>query len=224
VRSHEPDAMIISPVRAAARQVGLWVSLLFVTALLTMLFSILGTVSVSAVVGMAMGASRRWKWNLIPISIIFPMVGLMLGQAAKADLTIQQRLSMAALCFGLFWATYLLTLVLLRLEKNNTAQSVDPLSKGDLRSAVNSTVIAGAQSTPKPLLHLDDLQGTWLCEAICPNGEFQKRTINISENQFVLSTVNSTGGLEKIAQGEIEVNGSEHARVIQVLVDTKARA
>jgi hypothetical protein len=68
------------------------------------------------------------------------------------------------------------------------------------------------------------LQGTWLCEATCRNEEFQKRTIKISDNQFVLSTVNSTGGLEKIAQGEIQVNGSEHARVIQVLVDTKARA
>jgi hypothetical protein len=216
--------MITSPVRAAATQVGLWILLVFVAALLTMLFSVLGTLSISAIVGMAMGASRRWKWQLIPVSLIFPMIGLTLAQAAKADLTIQQRLSMAALCFGIFWTTYLLTLVLLLLEKNNAKSRVDPVANRDPRTAVNSTGLVGSRSVPTPPLQLDDLQGTWLCEANCRNGELKKRTINISDNRFVLKAVNSAGCSELIAEGEIQLNGSERARVIQVSMDTKASA
>ncbi len=214
--------MIPSPVRAAARQVGLLVLLVFVTAVLTLLFSILGTISVSAIVGMAMGASRRWKWQLIPISLVFPMLGLALAQAAKADLTLHQRLVMGALCFGVFWATYLLTRAVLCLEKNNATPWVDPLSRGNLHAAGNSNGDASPPGAPTPPLHLDDLQGTWRCEATGRNGEFPKRTLNISDNRFILRTVNSTGRPELIAQGEIQLNGSERARVIQVREDTKA--
>jgi hypothetical protein len=191
--------------KTAVRQMALLALLLFVTALLTTLFSILGALSVSVVAGMASGAGRRWKWKFIPTSLIFPLVGLTLTQAAKADLAIQQRVLTAALCFGAFWATYCLTWALFCLEKK---------SEGPSKEFRQLNSAPGVERIPS--FGLDDLQGTW--QLVGADGK--RQTMQIAANKFALRRKSDGGNSEPLVQGEIQLNGSDASPVIHLSTNT----
>src|SRR5436305_3721076 len=75
-------------------QVGWWVLLVCLTAILSVMFSILGTITVSVFTAVAMGASRRWQWRTIPVSMAFLIVALALTHVTKTSLDLRQRISM----------------------------------------------------------------------------------------------------------------------------------
>src|SRR5512145_1925560 len=103
--------------RLMFNQMALWVVLVAVVGLLTLLFSLLGTISCAVIVGVMMGVSRRWRWQALPISIVFPAVIATLSRVSKTELDWQQTLQMALLCFGVFWATHVVTFSLMFLER-----------------------------------------------------------------------------------------------------------
>jgi hypothetical protein len=184
-----------------------------------------------------MGASRRWKWQVIPVSLVFPFAGLTLAQAAKADLDARQRFITAAVCFGSFWGIYLLTRFFLMLEKGGDTMagpgdlqrsSVDPgrASVSERGNSGNGHAASDAvRKTAKPAeeLSLRDLQGTWLCETSGPDGQPVKRRLEISEATFALTATNSGGRTHQVAQGEIKVEGVDGAKRLRVSPTASAK-
>jgi hypothetical protein len=223
-------AMNSSPLRTIARQAGVGALLVVVVALCSLLFSILGTLCTSVGTGLIMGASRRWKWQVVPVSLVFPLAGMTLAQAAKADLDERQRFTMAAVCFGSFWGVYLLTRFLLMLEKGGDTvaspgavrrSSAEPGRNGaQARGSSDSNPRASDDATerPKPVdgLSLRDLQGTWLCETPGPDGQPVKRRLEITAATFALTVTNSGEQADRAAQGEIKLEGADGAKKLLV--------
>jgi hypothetical protein len=185
------------PVKTAARQAVLWLLLAIVTALLTTLFSILGTLSVAVLTGVAVGASRRWQWQLIPLSLVFPLIGLTLAQAAKADLIATQRLSTVAICFGSFWVTYWLTRGLLSLETPQAGPS-----PSNIPCPRNDNPVE--QKTPQPV-NVTDLEGTWV-RLPADQNESSSQTIKIKGSTFEVRMVGDNGNSHVLASGEIRLD------------------
>ena len=199
--------MNISPVRTAIRQFGVWITLLLVTGLFTLLFSVLGTITTSALTGIIMGASRRWRWQLVPYSLVFPLVGMALTQAASADLALRLRLATGALFLGTFWVTYLVGFFVMYLEKGSAASGT-ALSHGTISSMPATNNVAAAVANTAIPLTLPDLQGTWLSEAGASDGSHLTRLIAIAEDRFTVSIVNSGGAQRVVARGCVRVEGA----------------
>ena len=207
------------PVRTAVKQVGLWALLVLVVAGLTALFTLLATLVTAVLTGLMMGAAQRWKRQLIPVSLVFPLVALLLGQTAKDDLGPQQRLSTAAVCLGAFWVTYVVTLLVMRLEQNAAppAQRAlafsqarvgvePPTAGGDGSAEIPPSAQASARAVPAGQLSLQDLQGTWWCETNDAQGNHQRRRIEIAGDKFALSIANPDSRARVVAEGRVEVD------------------
>ena len=218
-------AMNPSPVKMLARQVALWSSLVLVVVLSSLLFSLLGTLCTAVAGGLIMGASRRWKWQAIPVSAVFPLAGLTLAQAAKADLDARQRFVAAAVSFGAFWGTYVLTLILLLMEKKEEPSALGA-TKLDRAASANDGVLPEQErngrlpssagraletSVSNEPISLRDLQGTWLCETNGAAGQAVKRRLEIAEDTFALNITTSDGGTRLAAQGAVKLEGVDGA-------------
>jgi hypothetical protein len=218
------------PVIGIVRQVGVWLVLLLGTVLVTLLFSVLGTISASVLAALALGACRRWHWQALPVSLTFPLVGLAMAQAAKADLEPHQRLSLGAAYWGAFWITYLVTLFVLSLEKRGEGDSsarssglrgaTEPAEAavgGDGRAVANAcaerTIVAPGVVRP---MRWDDLKGTWLCETKGPNGSASKRLLDIGEGRVVIRRLNADGSLSLVAEGGLELIGGAEAGTLKL--------
>ena len=215
--------MNASPVKTIARQVGLWSSLVLVVVLCSLLFSLLGTLCTAVAGGLIMGASRRWKWQTIPVSVVFPLAGLSLAQAAKADLDTHQRFIAAAVSFGAFWGTYVLTILILLMEKSDkpdapraamrdkvvsvTGEGLPRQERGGHRG-VEATRAIGAPASAGQF-SLGDLQGTWLCETNGLNGQGIKRRLEIAGGTFALNVTDSDGETHLAAQGDLKLEGAD---------------
>jgi hypothetical protein len=189
--------MSVAALRPAARQLGLWGSLLLVVALLTLLFNILGIITAAVATGVVLGASRRWKWQAIPASAVFALAGLALMQVAKADLKLAQRLWMAGLSVGAFWGMYLLTLFFMCLEKAPAAGT------GALPVGSAAPLEPRATDETSPPLGLRDFQGRWLCETAGRDGPASRRIMEIAEHRFTLRIQAPNGCARLVAEGEM---------------------
>ena len=207
------------PARGVVKQIGLWLLLMLLTALATLLFNILGAITMSVATAIALGASRRWQWQTIPVSLTFPLVALVMALVAKVDFDPRQRLSLLAVCFGAFWMTYLLALVMLSLEKRGetspgSSRSPEvPVTAGavpaELDRAADARRAEGRMATgnaARPIL-LEDLKGTWLSEAKGPNRSSCMRLMDISQGRFALRILNDDGSVSLVAEGEIVLEG-----------------
>lgn len=219
-----------SRLKSVAKQIGMLGVLTIVVAALTLFFNLCGTLSVSVIAGMMTGASRRWKWQAILVSLVFPFVVLALGKVTTVDLDVRQRISLAAVCFGAFWATYLVTFLLMCLEKKSPPSPAQPASRhstahqelGSLpqpdEAPANRRIpgVALETSEPKNQLSLHHLQGTWLCETSHPNEPSHKKVFAITQDKFSLSIVNASGHAHLVAQGDVIVQGvaSEKSLII----------
>src|SRR6266496_926693 len=102
------------------KQIGLGFALVLAVALVTLLFSFLGTIACAALVGMMAGATRQWRWQIILVSLVFPGVIAGFMHFTKTNLTSQQNTVLPLVCFGAFWLTYLLTCALAYFEKRES--------------------------------------------------------------------------------------------------------
>ena len=188
-----------------------------VVTVLTLFFNLCGALSVAVVAGMMSGASRRWQWQSIYVSLVCPIVVLVLGKITKVDLAIPQRLSLAAVCFGAFWGTYLVTFLLMRMEKQSetapghrtSRQSSSPQEAGTNPQLGNAPATCPIPDVALPANELSDpfglhhLQGTWHCETKHPKKSSHKKVFAITQDKFSLSIVNASGHARLIAQGSV---------------------
>jgi len=218
-----------SRAKSAAKQIGMLGVLTVVVTLLTILFNLCGTLSVSVISGMMTGTSRRWKWQAIPISLVPSIVVLALGRITRVELELPQRLSLAGVCLGAFWGTYLVTVLLMCLEKKDPAiadQAAQRHSPVRREAGASTSIPTVPPGTPLPdgasrasafatEFNVEQLQGTWLCEADPPKEPPHKRVFAITKDKFSFSVVNSSGRPQLIAQGDVIVeNGSLPKRLV----------
>ncbi len=210
--------MSFSALRTAAKQLALWGLLLVIVALLTALFSILGTITAAVVTGVIMGAARRWNWRAMPVSGVFALAGLTMAQAARADLNPHQRLWMAGVSFAAFWGIYLLALGLMRLETNHPAAAeahARVASARPWRCGVPPESPATAE-TAHPL-SLRDFQGRWLCETTGPDGQANKRIMEIADHKFALRIRDASGHVHLGAEGQLKLETTVAATILSIL-------
>lgn len=208
--------------KGAARQVTLWLVLLFVVCVSTLLFTLLGVLFTAVLTGIIMGASRRWLWQAVPVSLVFPLVTFALGQVAQESLQPGQRVAMVALGFGTFWVIYIASLGLMRLERQPVPAAEAPSSE---QSAAATEELSGTEGASQwtaavsgpgdgesshldTQLNLHDFEGTWFCETTGPDGEFRTCLMTVAEGRFALEVRNPRGlvaegvlSLEQVTRG-----------------------
>lgn len=104
-------------IKAASRQILIWGALALIAMFLTISFSFLGTISSAVIVAMMMGATGSFRWQAIPISLVFPAVAIVLAYWFKHDLVWGKIHLLSWLCIVSFWLIYLITLGLMLIEK-----------------------------------------------------------------------------------------------------------
>jgi hypothetical protein len=195
--------MNFAAIRILARQAALWCALVAVVTLLTLLFTVLGTITCSVLVGMMMGAARRCGWRIIPVSLVFPGVVLALVQVAKVELVGAQRILLPALCFGVFWLVYLFTRALLRWEARPqpaTPETTNAPAPAALPSRLDSEPVPAPGES-----HLDEWQGKWIREFVGAKGSRRKAVIEITGEKLSLSVIDSDGAALLLARGELKL-------------------
>ena len=203
--------------RTAAKQVAWWGLLLAVVALLTALFSILGTITAAVLTGVIMGAARRWNWKAMPVSGIFALAGLTMAQAARADLNPHQRLWMAGISFGAFWGIYLLALGLMRLETSHpaAAEAHARVASACPRRCGGPPESPATAETPHPL-SLRDFQGHWLCETTGPDGQANERIMDVTGHTFALRIRDASGRVRLGGEGQLKLESTTAATTLSI--------
>ena len=147
-------------IRTAGRYLGAWGAIVLCVVLLSLLFTFLGTITCAVLAGMMMGAFKGAKWFSLLVSLMFPAMIFGMTRSAGVGLTSQQILGLGALCFGTFWATYLVSALVFFCEQKD-----GKLSKSPARVPQHSTAapggLAAAPAVPAEELCLDQLQGNW---------------------------------------------------------------
>ena len=222
--------------RTLGKQIGLGVALVFSVALVTLLFTFLGTIAAAALVGMMAGATRKWRWQIILVSLVFPGVIAGFMHFTKTNLTAQQNIVLPLVCFGSFWLTYLLTCALGYFEKRETsaAESAGKLAARNeaARPATAADTVAEASVTaaalagrPKPLCDPDlaELQGTWSEETAGVNGPSGRKVIEVVRDKLALSIVGLDGRAQAVWRGDVRLETLGPFKILKVL-DCQARA
>lgn len=193
--------------------------LAIVVTILTVLFNLVGTLCISVMAGMMAGASRRFNWQVISVSLVPPAVAVVLGWISKSELDVRRYFSLSAVCLGAFWITWLATYILMSLEKKSpqasgqrtSAQSgashrLNTSPAGDGTRCRGAIVKADAAGGP---LNLDLLQGTWRCETGHPDEDSTGRVLVVKGGKFSLSIVNANGQARVLDQGDVTVTRSQ---------------
>ena len=175
-------------------RIGVWCALVGVTVLLTVIFNFLGNLTCAVLSGMILGTARRWRWNAIPISLVFPAVILGLSQYSKLELPPGKVQLIALVCGAAFWGVYGMTFSLYFLEK---------------KQEVPSEVTVETALSTKAEFRLKTLRGSWTCEDSAANGSTQYKTLQIEEGKFALTVSERGGRVRVIARGEVSVDASQ---------------
>ncbi len=190
--------MNFTAIKRLSRGIVLWLVLVAVVALLTLLFTVLGTITCAVLTGMMMGTVRHSRWQTIPVSLVFPGVVFTFVRIMKVELVGSQRILLPALCFGAFWLMYLFTCALVRFERKPGNK---PEAAPELRSP---------ESEPKlgEELRLDQLQGRWIYESGSHKGEPAKRVLEINGEHLSLSRTGSDGRAQVLSQGSLRIKSA----------------
>ena len=181
------------PVKLAFKHLCLWLVLAGVVLLLTLLFNFFGTLSSAALTGVMLGAIKHRRWLTLPVSLVFPGVVFALMYLSKVELEGQKRIVVPALCFGIFWMTYLVTCVM-------------AVSEGKEASSRPQAATAPAKSIEK--LRLDQLQGRWICESTDRNSRIKKKVIEITDGRLALSEFDADGQERLHVEGGVRLEDS----------------
>ncbi len=189
--------MITTWIKHGLTRIGVWCALVGVTVLLTVLFNFLGNLTCAVLSGMILGAARRWRWNAIPISLVFPAVLLSLSHFAKLELPPGKVQLIAGVCAAAFWGVYGLTFGLYFLEQKPELPAIPT---------------AAMPGSVKPKFSLATLCGSWTCEDPAPNGAPQCKTLRIEAGKFALTFSEPGEPGYELAQGEVSVETSRPER------------
>lgn len=186
-----------------------WGALAGVTVLLTLLFSILGSLSCAVVAGMILGSTRRWRWDALPVSLVFPAVILALSRCSTFELPATKVYLVAMLTGAAFWMVFGLTLCLRFLERKGGASlSTVP----GVTSEAGVATRPDAAATPDRL-DLALLRGSWTCEEACPEGLTQNKTLRIEDGKFSLSISKPRRRERVVARGQVRIDETKPGKV-----------
>jgi len=192
--------MSSSSASGVARQIGVGLVLVVFVTLVTFMFSFLGTILSAALIGMMVGFSKRWNWQWIPISLLFPVVLLasLHVSNSKSELSWPESLRLASVSFGTFWATYLATRGVFLLEGGNGTPSA-------AQPAVRAEPARQPATAAWHELDIAELQGAWTQEIVLPAGRTLRKVIQVDHHQLTMSLVGEDGQTQILAKGELQV-------------------
>jgi hypothetical protein len=209
-------------VKTAGRYLGAWGAIILCVILLSLLFTFLGTITCAVLVGMMMGAFKGAKWFSVSVSLVFPVVIFGMVRGAKVELTPQQIILLAALCFSTYWVTYLVSAFVLFQEQKVKKPSRRPASTSPAEAstqggqAIESDCAAAAQplgfTVPNEDLSLEQLQGNWVCEASGPAEPRCRKVIHIREARLELQAVDDSGRITLLAAGDVTLQSVRAAQ------------
>ncbi len=200
--------MRLSSTIPAQKQIGIGLALVMSVGFVSFVFSFLGTILAGALVGMMAGSNPRWRWQFLPVSLVFPGVMIATLHVTRTELTWRENAGLPLVCLGVFWVTFVMTRALLRLEARQA-------SPGSPSAAAASPKPAGAASERTPVLRaydvsaagpgLEELDGTWLRETTAPDGKPCRKIIEVAHRQVALSLVDRAGKVRFLAKGDLAV-------------------
>ena len=180
--------------RALGRQLAWGAAILFVVTLATWLFSLLGTIACAALTGLMLGGARRWHWQIVPVSLVFPAVVVAHLQIWQTGITAHAGSWTALLCWGAFWLAYLGTFIVVSFEKQPTTTT----EEGSAKAAPG-----WAAAPPADELELAQLQGTWSQETTAPDGQPRLKLLEVTGQEAVLHTLGCDGRIKSSAKGKL---------------------
>ena len=210
MRSNQMNATAI---RTAGKHLGAWGAIVFFVILLSVIFTFLGTITCAVLAGMMMGAVKGARWFSVSVSLVFPGVVFGMVRGARVELTPQQVILLAALCFGVFWVTYLVSAFVFFCEQKEMKSSrlpapappQEPLAQDGQFAATGCTLAAeppGSAATVRESC-LEQLQGDWVCEASSAGEPLCKRIIQIKEAKLELKAIDASGRITLLATGDV---------------------
>ena len=201
-----------TPIRDAGKALGMWMAIVAFVAFLTFAFNFLGTILCAVVIGMMMGSTRHAKWQIIPVSLIFPALVLLLLGLSRTELSRDQVNAVAGLCFGAFWITYGLTSILRSVEGQQApgAKAAKPCATPEKEVPTTACgqqspeILCSTTSAQALELSLEMLQGWWQGEASGESHQ-RRRTLQITADQIAVKGLNAEGGICWEAKGGLRV-------------------
>ena len=191
--------------KTALKYAGAWAIVLTFVALLTIIFSFLGTLFCAAAGGMMMGATKASKKLSIAFSALCPAVLLGTLRSQKTELPQNQVVILAILCLAAFWMLYLMSLFLVAYEKKGTTSGAQAgTNRPSPASGAADAPPSRNGSVAKAHLNLEQLEGTWASESGV-NGQRQRRVLEIADGSLELSTLNAHGEISYRARGRVKL-------------------
>ncbi len=199
--------------RTVGKYLGAWGAIVLCVVLLSCLFTFLGTITCAVLVGMMLGAFKGARWFSAAVSLVFPGVIFGMVRGAKVDLTSQQVVLLEVLCFGVFWATYLVSAFLFFCEQKErkaprlltselraqTPVQAEPVSCFEHSPAAAVLEAGGPSLEPR----LAQLQGNWVREASGAGGPACQRVIQIKDARLELKAIDASGRITLVASGDV---------------------
>lgn len=183
--------------KKAAVRLGGWGALTGVSVLLTLLFSVLGNLTCAVVAGLILGSGRRWQWNAVPVSLIFPAVVLALSYYSHVELPPAKVYLLALVSLGAFWGVLGLTFGLRFLERKGESPP---------RAVAGSASIQRTEAPPTLPFNLAALEGCWTCEGTGTGGTLRTKTLRIQDGKFVLTERRLRSREQVMARGDLSLS------------------
>ncbi len=198
--------MRAKPIKTAVQYLGGACILSFFVALLTFIFSFLGTIFCAALAGMMLGAVKKVRWHALGISLLLPLVAFALLRGMRAELPGGQLLAVSLICFATFWLTYVMGAALLSMERRSPAAAITPRRSASEPADQTAKAVASAESGTMTSLNFELLQGRWSCGVPAANGDSGEKTIEIDQGRLVLRITDASGRLRFLACGDVRLD------------------
>jgi hypothetical protein len=193
--------MSVSTANTVGRQAGLAAVLAVFVCLVTFTFSFLGTILCAALFGMMVGFGRKWSWQAVAISLLFP--GALLASlhvfSSKSELSWLDGARLASVCFGTFWVTCLATRGLLLLEG---APREAPAARRPAAPAAGDTAAAAVAWHE---VQIGELQGVWSQEVPSADGRASRRVLKVEGRELTVSRVGENGRPQSLGKGQLQL-------------------
>jgi hypothetical protein len=183
---------------ALQRRIGSGVAVVLSVALLTLLFSFLGTITAAAVLGMMLGFSRASTIQVLLISSVFPSVSLAFSYASRSDLTAEKSSGLALLCFGTFWGCYLTSRALAFFERGD--QGERPTDPGAVPRGSREAI-----PTEPAERGLQELQGVWSRVYASDGRDPPAKRIEIQGDRLALALWDGAVDRSSVSHGRIRL-------------------
>lgn len=194
--------------RNAGRYLGAWGAIVLGVVLLSFLFTFLGTITCAVLIGMMMGAFKGARWFSVAVSLVFPGVIFGMVRGARVELTQQQVILLAAVCFGIFWLTYLVSAVVFFCEQRGKKPCKPPAP-----APRHETLIA---TVPGRASCLEQLQGDWVCEDSNAGELFGRKVIRIKEAKLELKAIDPSGRITLLASGDLTLQSLRPSQALVI--------